>query len=106
MSKEQWTAVDDYFADLLIAPDPALEAALQTSADAGIPAIQVSPHQGKLLLLLARIQRARTILEIGTLAVTAPSGWRARCRRTAAWSRWRSTRSTPSWRGPTSRVPD
>jgi predicted O-methyltransferase YrrM len=68
MTQTQWTAVDDYFADLLIAPDPVLEAALQTSADAGIPAIQVSPHQGKLLLLLARIQRARTILEIGTLA--------------------------------------
>jgi predicted O-methyltransferase YrrM len=68
MSQDQWTAVDDYFAGLLIAPDPALEAALQASADAGLPAIQVSPHQGKLLLLLARIHRARTILEIGTLA--------------------------------------
>lgn len=67
MTQEQWTAVDHYFTDLLVSPDPALDAALQTSAAAGLPPHNVSPNQGKLLLLLAQIQGARTILEIGTL---------------------------------------
>ncbi|MEH2120052.1 O-methyltransferase [Nostoc sp.] len=67
MTQEQWTAVDAYFTDLLVPPDPALDAALQTSAAAGLPPHNVSPNQGKLLLLLAQIQGAQTILEIGTL---------------------------------------
>jgi predicted O-methyltransferase YrrM len=67
MSQEQWTAVDHYFTDLLLPPDPALEAALQASAAAGLPPHHVPPNQGKLLLLLAQVQGARTILEIGTL---------------------------------------
>ncbi len=67
MTQEQWTEVDRYFIDLLLPPDPALDAALQTSAAAGLPPHNVSPNQGKLLLLLAQIQGARTILEIGTL---------------------------------------
>ena len=67
MTQEQWTAVDAYFTDLLVPLDPALDAALQTSAAAGLPPHNVSPNQGKLLLLLAQIQGAQTILEIGTL---------------------------------------
>src|SRR5262249_33135235 len=67
MTQNQWTAVDQYVTDLLVRPDAALEAALQTSAVAGLPAINVTPNQGKLLQLLARLQGARTILEIGTL---------------------------------------
>src|SRR6516164_5539863 len=67
MTQEQWTAVDHYLTDLLVPPDPALEAALQASAAAGLPSINVSPNQGKLLHLLARLQGARSILEIGTL---------------------------------------
>ncbi len=67
MSQDQWTAVDRYLTDLLVPPDPALEAALRDSAAAGLPAINVSPNQGKLLHLLARLQGARSILEIGTL---------------------------------------
>ncbi|HEV3119290.1 MAG TPA: O-methyltransferase [Gemmataceae bacterium] len=67
MSQEQWTVVDRYLSDLLAPADPALEATLQTSAAAGLPAINVTPNLGKLLHLLARIQGARTILEIGTL---------------------------------------
>ena len=67
MTQEQWTAVDRYFTDLLVPPDPALDAALQTSAAAGLPPHNVSPNQGKLLLLLAQIQGVRSILEIGTL---------------------------------------
>jgi predicted O-methyltransferase YrrM len=67
MTQQQWTAVDRYITDLLVPADPALDAALQASAAAGLPPHNVSPNQGKLLLLLARVQRARTILEIGTL---------------------------------------
>ena len=67
MSSERWTAVDDYIGDRLLAPDPALGAALAANAAAGLPAIDVSPPQGKLLTLLALLQGARSILEIGTL---------------------------------------
>ncbi|HEX4149238.1 MAG TPA: O-methyltransferase, partial [Pirellulales bacterium] len=42
-------------------------AALAAIAAAGLPPISVSPNQGKLLWMLARIQAARSILEIGTL---------------------------------------
>ena len=65
--QDQWSAVDSYIAELFLPPDPALEAALASSAAAGLPAISVSPTQGKLLHLLARIQKARRILELGTL---------------------------------------
>ena len=67
MTPEQWTAVDGYINGLLVPPDPVLEAALQASVEAGLPAISVSPSQGKLLQLLAQIRQARNILEIGTL---------------------------------------
>ena len=67
MNQDQWTAVDRYLTDLLVPADPALESALRDSAAAGLPAINVSPNQGKLLYLLARLQGARTVLEIGTL---------------------------------------
>jgi predicted O-methyltransferase YrrM len=67
MTQEQWTAVDNYITDLFLPPDPALEAALHASAEAGLPSIQVSAAQGKMLHLLARALGARKILEIGTL---------------------------------------
>ena len=67
MSQEQWTRVDQYFTELLLCPDPTLEAALKASDAAGLPKIQVAPNQGKLLMILARAQGARRILEIGTL---------------------------------------
>src|SRR5712664_1000001 len=67
MIQEQWTAVDRYLTDLFVAADSALDAALAASAAAELPAINVSPNLGKLLFLLARIQGARTVLEIGTL---------------------------------------
>jgi predicted O-methyltransferase YrrM len=59
--------VDRYITDTLLSPDAALEAALKTSADAGLPLINVTPNQGKLLQLLAQAQGARNILEVGTL---------------------------------------
>jgi predicted O-methyltransferase YrrM len=67
MTQETWNAVDDYLNDTLVLPDAVLEAALQASTAAGLPNINVSPPQGKFLHLLARVQGARNILEIGTL---------------------------------------
>jgi len=67
MTRELWSAVDHYIAGLLVPADPVLDATLQASAYAGLPSIQVSPLQAKLLHVLARLQGARNILEIGTL---------------------------------------
>ncbi len=67
MGQERWTAVDSYITSSLVAPDQALEETLKASAAAGLPAIAVSPPQGKLLHLLARSIGASSILELGTL---------------------------------------
>ena len=67
MSAELWAAVDDYVDEHLIDDDPALEAALEASAAAGLPPIAVTPAQGKLLNLLVRVHGASSILEVGTL---------------------------------------
>jgi predicted O-methyltransferase YrrM len=67
MSDKTWSAVEAYFEEQLIPSDPAFEAALQASQAAGLPSIQVSASQGKLLYLLALAQGARRILEVGTL---------------------------------------
>ncbi|HWS65337.1 MAG TPA: O-methyltransferase [Steroidobacteraceae bacterium] len=67
MSDQTWRAVEAYFESELIAADAVLEAALRASATAGLPDIQVSASQGKLLHLLALTLPARRILEIGTL---------------------------------------
>ncbi|WP_371800696.1 O-methyltransferase [Streptomyces sp. NBC_01732] len=67
MTLARWTEVDDYFNGLLVGPDEALDAAVEASDGAGLPAMQVAANQGKLLNLLARLQGARTVLEIGTL---------------------------------------
>jgi predicted O-methyltransferase YrrM len=62
-----WTAVDDYVSGLLAPHDEALDAAIAASDEAGLPAIQVSPPQGKLLGMLAKSIGARLALEFGTL---------------------------------------
>src|SRR5262245_6889395 len=67
MTQEQWTAVDAYITDLLVSSDSALDAALEASAAASLPSINVTPNQGKLLQLLAQACGARKILELGTL---------------------------------------
>lgn len=54
MSQEKWTAVDEYVGRLLASHDEALDVALRVSDEAGLPEIQVSPPQGKLLQLLAQ----------------------------------------------------
>jgi predicted O-methyltransferase YrrM len=67
MTQELWTTVDHYIADQLAPADAALKTALERSAAAGLPPINVSPNQGKLLHIFARLVGARAILEIGTL---------------------------------------
>jgi predicted O-methyltransferase YrrM len=67
MSVELWAEVDRYLVDLVVKPEPALQAAREASAAAGLPSIEVSPAQGKLLTVLALARSARRILEIGTL---------------------------------------
>jgi predicted O-methyltransferase YrrM len=67
MTQETWTAVDEYLTDRFVGIDAALDATLETSSAAGLPDQQVSPTQGKFLMLLARAIGARSILEIGTL---------------------------------------
>jgi predicted O-methyltransferase YrrM len=62
-----WSEVDSYLAETLIGPDPALEAALAANSAAGLPSIDVSAPQGKLIHLLARMVGARKALEIGAL---------------------------------------
>ena len=62
-----WAAVDDYIADRLLGRDEALTAALAANAQAALPDIDVSPAQGRMLHLLARMAGARAILEVGTL---------------------------------------
>jgi predicted O-methyltransferase YrrM len=67
MSQPTWEAVDAFTEGLLIGPDPVLEEAVAASAEAGLPPIAVTPSQGRLLNLIARIHGARRILELGTL---------------------------------------
>jgi len=67
MSSDLHTAVDQYLSDLFIPADTVLDQAQQDSLAAELPAIAVSPNQGKFLFLLARPMNATRILEIGTL---------------------------------------
>ena len=67
MNDDVYTAVDDYLDGLFGGDDDVLRTALQRSADRGLPAIQVSPHLGRFLHVLALTRGARSILEIGTL---------------------------------------
>lgn len=67
MSERLWSEVDAYIEDRLLGADEVLEEAVRASAEGGLPQIAVSPAQGKLLHLLARIHGARRVLEVGTL---------------------------------------
>src|SRR4051812_30212143 len=58
--------IDDYIQSLT-PPDDALLHALKTSAESGLPSIAVSPNEGRLLYMLAKLSGAKKILEIGTL---------------------------------------
>ncbi|MGE0281143.1 MAG: O-methyltransferase [Rhizobiaceae bacterium] len=67
MSKQVWDAVDTLVGRLVLGDDPGMTKALQRNTDEGLPAIDVSPAQGKLLHLLVKITGAKRILEVGTL---------------------------------------
>ena len=67
MSTAAWDSVDAFVNDLLVGEDDGLRAVHENNAAEGLPAIDVSPAQGKLLHLLARLSSARAILELGTL---------------------------------------
>lgn len=64
---ERWQAVDDYIAGHLLGADDALAAALANNEAQGLPPIDVSPAQGKMLFFLAQMAGAKRILEVGTL---------------------------------------
>jgi predicted O-methyltransferase YrrM len=66
-AQDDWTKVDQYLVSALLPGDTVLDEALRANAKAGLPAIDVSPNQGRMLELIARIHGARSILEIGTL---------------------------------------
>jgi predicted O-methyltransferase YrrM len=67
VDQETFSAVDAFIEETLVRHDELLQAALDAAEVAGLPAIQVSPPQGKLLQILARLQGASTVLEFGTL---------------------------------------
>ena len=67
MNERTWSGVDAFIGETLVPDDEALQGALDAAQAAGLPQIQVSPPQGRLLQLLARLQGARTVLEFGTL---------------------------------------
>ncbi|WP_239461942.1 O-methyltransferase [Occallatibacter savannae] len=64
---EIWDKVDSFFTDALIPPDPALDAATAANRNAALPAIDVTPLQGRFLELMIRATAAQRVLEIGTL---------------------------------------
>jgi len=66
-SRNLWKVVDAYLTETIVAPDKALGEALAANAAAGLPSIDVSAPQGKLIHLLARMVGARKALEIGAL---------------------------------------
>ena len=67
MNPELRVRIETYIESLFVAGDPVLAQNLSDAEAAGLPQIQVSPNQGKLLHLLAKICGAKHVLEIGTL---------------------------------------
>jgi predicted O-methyltransferase YrrM len=67
LNQETFAAVDAFVEKTLVPDDKVLQDALDVAEAAGLPQIQISPPQGKLLQMLARLQGARTALEFGTL---------------------------------------
>jgi predicted O-methyltransferase YrrM len=66
-STNAWAEVDQYFTSKLQVSDPLMDSVLKANREAELPAIDVSPNQGKFLSLLAQLKGAKRILEIGTL---------------------------------------
>ena len=66
-TRELLEEIDGYIEDLFATSDEVLGATLKDSRRGGLPEINVSPNQGRLLRLLVEISGVRRILEIGTL---------------------------------------
>ncbi|PHM46457.1 methyltransferase [Xenorhabdus mauleonii] len=64
---QQWRNVDNYLQDALLHPSPNLDNTIEYSRSQGLPAIDVSPLQGKFLQMMVQISGAKRILEFGTL---------------------------------------
>jgi predicted O-methyltransferase YrrM len=67
MAEDRWAEVDEFVAATIAPDDDVLRHAVERCEAAGLPAIQVTSPQGKLLDLLARSIGARAVLEFGTL---------------------------------------
>lgn len=67
MDTKLFEAVDEYISDLFEHEDSSLAATEQSIKESNIPSISISPNQGKFLQMLARLNNAKKILEIGTL---------------------------------------
>jgi predicted O-methyltransferase YrrM len=67
MDQELFSAVDQFIGETIVEEDEALKGAVAAAEEAGLPAIQVSPPQGRLLDLLVRLVGAKRVLEFGTL---------------------------------------
>lgn len=67
MDYDTFSAVDRFIGETVVAEDEGLRSAVAAAEEAGLPSIQVSPPQGKLLALLVRLVGAGKILEFGTL---------------------------------------
>lgn len=67
MDQDTFSMVDQFVGETIAIEDAALKKAVKAAEEAGLPSIQVSPPQGKLLQLLVRLAGAKTILEFGTL---------------------------------------
>jgi predicted O-methyltransferase YrrM len=67
MDQETFSAVDRFIGETIVEEDEGLRGAVEAAEAAGLPPIQVSPPQGKLLQLLVRLVGAKRILEFGTL---------------------------------------
>ena len=76
-----WTSIDRYLGDLLAPSDEKLAAAVKSNRKARLPAIDVSPLQGKFLHVLIQMTQAKRVLEIGTLGGYSTI-WMARALRT------------------------
>lgn len=77
MNQDTWTNVDSYYNSLLVRPAPEFEQANQSALEGGLPGIQITAPQGKLLETLVRFGRVKRILEIGTLGGYS-TAWLAR----------------------------
>ena len=80
MSRQLWSDVDGYIAELLLGDDPALDAALQASAAAGLPPIAVSPPRASCCTCWRASTARAASSSWARWAATARSGWRVRCR--------------------------